>query len=184
MAPRIKSHWHNEAAERSLRDIVSALAFIFWKIGKDKAINLHGQDFVYRDDQQRFGVIEEYLCFQCQILDRMAYRMLDGEARRELLVNLARRLAEHVQDNGFDLFGPGEYGRGFIAKLNQRAGEYAEFGFTEDGPSYPFLRHLGFCIQGLMGNEGENRWVIDQVMDKDGPEIARQVMGAIRDLFV
>jgi hypothetical protein len=34
-----------------------------------------------------------------------------------------------------------------------------------------------------MGREGENRWVIDQVMDKDGYEVYRQINRAIGDLF-
>jgi hypothetical protein len=34
-----------------------------------------------------------------------------------------------------------------------------------------------------MGREGENRWVIDQVMGKDGLEVYRQINRAIGDLF-
>ena len=55
MALRIKSRWHDDEAERSLDEIAGALAFISWRIAKDKAINLHGQDFVYADDEQRFA---------------------------------------------------------------------------------------------------------------------------------
>ena len=63
MALRIKSHWHDDGTERSLEEIAGALAFISWRIAKDKAINLHGQDFVYESDRQRFAVIAEYLVF-------------------------------------------------------------------------------------------------------------------------
>ncbi len=31
--------------------------------------------------------------------------------------------------------------------------------------------------------EHENRWVIDQVMDVDGPEVYKQLTRAIRNLF-
>jgi hypothetical protein len=34
-----------------------------------------------------------------------------------------------------------------------------------------------------MGESQENRWVIDQVMDKDGPELNRKIVPAMRDLF-
>ena len=50
MALRIKSHWWNDESERSIPEIGSALAFIAWRIAVDKAITLHCERFVYRDD--------------------------------------------------------------------------------------------------------------------------------------
>lgn len=185
MALRIKSRWHDDDAERSLDEIAGALAFISWRIAKDKAINLHGQDFVYEDDEQRFAVIVEYLLFQLQIVDRLAAvrLQLSDDDRRKLVVTLAKHLAAHLHDNSVDVFGPGDYVNPFIAKINQRGGEYAELNYSEDGPSYPFMRHLGFEIQQLMGESQENRWVIDQVMDKDGVDIDREIRRAIDNLF-
>jgi hypothetical protein len=183
MALRIKSHWHNEDAERSLDDIAGAIAFIAWRIAKDKAINLHGERFIYENDRQRVAVIAEYLYFQVQILDRMAHPLLTDDDRRALIVQLALKLATHVQDNSLDLFGPGDYGRPFIEGLNRRSSEYAELNCTYEGPSYPFLRHLGYQIQCLMGEQEENRWVIDQVMDKDGGEIYKQMSRAFHELM-
>ena len=186
MALRIKSHWHNEESDRSLEEVGSALAFNAWRVAKDKAINLHGEDFVYDNDQQRMGVIGEYLIFQVQVVDRMVHDSLEleTEARRILIVSFVKGLAGHMQDNCSDIMGPGDYGSGFIAKCNERASEYAEFAFSEaDGPSYPFYRHLGHEIQQIMGSDGENRWIIDQVMDKDAPDIAKKMMRTIVDLM-
>lgn len=183
MAARIKSHWYNDETERSLNDIAGAIAFIAWRIAKDKAINLHGERFIYEDDRQRMAVIIEYLYFQVQILDRLAHPLLEEAQRRTLIVQLVRRLAHHVQDNSVDLFGPGEYGTPFIDGLNRRNAEYAALGCTAEGPSYPFLRHLGYQIQQTMGTWKENRWVIDQVMDRDGGEIYKQIARAFRDLI-
>ena len=185
MAVRIKAHWHNDEVERSLDEIAGALAFIAWRLATDKAITLHGADFVYEDDAQRMAVITEYLVFELQLVDRIAHDRLglSDEDRKALVIALARRLAGHVQDNATDLLGPGDHVSPFVAKLNQRGAEYAEFGFTGEGPTYPFLRHLGYEIQQIMGREGENRWVIDQVMDKDGYEVYRQIDRAIGDLF-
>ena len=59
MALRIKTHWHDEDAERSLDEIGGAIAFNAWRIAKEKAINLHGEDFVYDNDEQRFAVMIE-----------------------------------------------------------------------------------------------------------------------------
>ena len=159
MALRIKSHWHDDDAERSLEEIAGALAFISWRIAKDRAINLHGQDYIYESDEQRFAVITEYLIFQLQIIDRIALISLElaDSDRQQLVITLAKHLAGHLHDNSIDIFGPGDYVGPFIAKLNQRGNEYAELNYSEDGPSYPFMRHLGYEIQQVMGKSQENQ---------------------------
>jgi hypothetical protein len=183
VALRIKSHWWNDDQERSLSEIASALAFIAWRIGVDKAINLHCERFVYESDRQRLDVIEEYLVFLIQIADRMSHGILKDDDRRTLITAFAKKVFEHVQDNTQDLLGPGDYGGPFIGRLNERSGEYADYRFDDEGPSYAFLRHLGFEIQSLMGPSEENRWVIDQVMDKDGWDAYKRFSKAFRDLF-
>jgi hypothetical protein len=183
LAIRIKSHWWNDEQERSLPEIASALAFIAWRIAVDKAINLHCERFIYDSDRQRLAVIQEYLVFLIQIADRLSYGALSDEDRRILITQFAKKVIEHVQDNSSDLLGPGDYGGPFIALLNRRSDEYAEFQLADDGPSYAFLRHLGFEIQSLMGETEENRWVIDQVMDKDGWDAYKRFAKAFRDLF-
>lgn len=185
MAVRIKAKWHNEDVERSLDEIAGALAFISWRLAADKAITLHGEDFVYDSDHQRMDVIIEYLIYELALVDRIARDRLglSDEDRRALVLALARRLAEHVQDNSQDLFGPGDYVGPFIARMNTRGGDYAELNVTDEGPTYPFLRHLGWEIQQVMGREGDNRWVIDQVMDRDGHDVYRQIDRAIGNLF-
>jgi hypothetical protein len=100
-----------------------------------------------------------------------------------LITALGKKLAAHYQDNSFDLLGPGDYTSSFIELINQRSSDYAEFNFTDEGPSYPFMRHLGFEIQQIMGTEHENRWVIDQVMDVDGPEVYKQLSRAVSNLL-
>ncbi|HEB95083.1 MAG TPA: hypothetical protein ENI96_01470 [Sedimenticola thiotaurini] len=183
MALRIKSQWHREEAERSLQEIAGALAFNGWKIAMERAINLHGEHFVYRDDRQRLAVIGEYLIFIVQLVERLTHDMLSDDERRILITALALRLADILDENSHDLLGPGEYRDRFIGLLNQRSGEYAEFRFTSEGPSYPFLRHFGFEVQQLMGDSQENRWVIDQIMDKDGPGIYKQFKRIVYNLF-
>ena len=123
MALRIKSHWHDDDAERSLDEIAGALAFISWRVAKDRAINLHGQDFVYETDEQRFQVIIEYLIFQLQIIDRLAMTTLElgDQDRQQLVVTVARHLAGHLHDNSVDIFGPGDYVGPFIRRLNERS---------------------------------------------------------------
>lgn len=185
MALRIKSHWHDDDQERSLEEIAGALAFISWRIAKDKAINLHGENYVYDTDDQRMAVITEYLIFQLQIVDRIAHDRFDmgAEDRHQLIMALAKHLAGHIHENCTDILGPGDYVGPFIQLMNQRGTEYSEFSYNDDGPSYPFLRHLGYEIQQIMGESQENRWVIDQVMDKDGYDIDKEISKAMYNLF-
>ncbi|MEW8690028.1 MAG: hypothetical protein AB2535_02975 [Candidatus Thiodiazotropha endolucinida] len=184
MAIRIKSQWHDEDTSRSAEEMGGAIAFIAWRLALDKAITLHGKNFVYENDEQRLAVIAEYLCYEAQISDRLIHGMVDNENRVAIITALVMKMAEHFQDNASDLLGPGDHGDRFIERYNQRSGEYAEFNFDQQGPSYPFLRHLGFEIQQVMGSEEhENRWVIDQVMDVDAPEIYKQLARAVRNLF-
>lgn len=183
MAIRIKSSWHAEDSERSPEEVGGAIAFIAWRIALDKAITLHGKSFVYANDQQRLAVIAEYLAFEVQVIDRIVHDMVDQEYRVALVTALVKKLAEHYEDNSLDLLGPGDYQRHFIDLFNERSGDYAEFKFSDEGPSYPFMRHLGFEIQQIMGTEHENRWVIDQVMDVDAPEVSKQLARAVRNLL-
>ena len=172
-----------EGNER-MKEIAGAIAFNGWRIAMDKAITLHGENFVYESDQQRLAVIAEYLIFEIQVVDRTIHGMINDEEREELITALVLRLADHMEENSTELLGPGGYRASFIDRFNQRAVEYAEFGFSDEGPSYPFMRHLGFEIQQVMGSSQTNRWVIDQVMDKDGPEVYKQLKRIVRNLFM
>jgi hypothetical protein len=120
-----------------------------------------------------------------QHIDRLALTELElnDRDRQQLVVTVAKHLAGHLNDNSIDIFGPGDYIAPFIDILNRRGAEYAEFNFNDDGPSYPFMRHLGFEIQPLMGESPQNRWVIDLVMDKDGVDVYEKLSRASMDLL-
>jgi hypothetical protein len=184
MVVRVKSQWHKEDSDRSVDETAGAIAFNGWRLSMEKASDLHGEQFIYDNDKQRMGVITEYLIYLIQIVDRMAHEMIDDELRRDLITKLALRFADHVQDNSTDLFGPGDYTTPFIERLNHQSAEYGELGFSGDGPSYPFLRHLGASIQQVMGDDQVNRWVIDQVMDKDGMDIYKTLRRVVRNLLM
>jgi len=183
VALRIKSHWNNEERERSVPEIAGALAFIAWRLSVEKAVNLHCERFVYEDDNQRMAVIQEYLVFLIQIADRLSHGMMSDDDRRTLITSFAAKVIEHVQDNAQDLLGAGDYGRPFIELLNRRSEDYSQLQFGDEGPSYPFLRHLGYEVQCVMGEREENRWVIDQIMDKDGWDAYKEFSRAFENLF-
>lgn len=189
MALRIKSRWTEKAklkpSDEMLGENARALAFIFWRLALDKAKNLHGEDFIYDSDEQRIKVIAEYLAVLLQVADRLAFYRLDDEDRQRFVTKLALRLADHMQDNATDLFGAGDYRTSFIDMLNRRADGYSEFGYSpQDGASYGFLHFLGTQVQRVMGDEHHaNKWVIDQVMEIDGPEMIEKAEKAMSDLF-
>ncbi|MCP4994459.1 MAG: hypothetical protein GY934_11840 [Gammaproteobacteria bacterium] len=183
MAIRIKSQWHDEDTKRSMKEIAGAIAFNGWKLAMDRAINLHGEQYIYQSDQQRLNAISTYLIYMIQLVDRIIQSQLEPEERQTLITALVLKLADHVQDNGLDLLGSGDYHTDFIQRFNQQSADYGEQGFTSDGPTYPFFRHFGYELQQVMGESQENRWVIDQAMDKDGPEIYKQIKKIVRNLF-
>ncbi len=45
------------------------------------------------------------------------------------------------------------------------------------------LRALGAHIQDIMGSDQTNKWVIDQVMEIDGPYLCLQLSGSLNNLF-
>lgn len=184
MANYIKNRWYSDSAERSWQEIAGALATNAWRIAKDKAITLHGERFLYHNDQERMWVMAEYLYFQVHVIDRIVYQSLSEEDRTALMVQLVSKLANFIQDNDVELFGPAEYGQPFIDSMRKRNVEYAEFKFTTAGPSYAAMRHLGYHIQQIMGEQDVNRWVIDQVMDKDGLEVYKQIVQTLHGLIV
>ena len=188
MALRIKSTWHdsdrNDPSEKGLQDNAGALAFITWRIGLDRAVNLHGEDYVYRSDGQRIAIICEFLAFEIALVDRMVFDRLDYGDRERFMNLLAQRIADHVQDNAQDLFGLGDYRSGFIDTLNERLEEYAKYGYGDGGPAYSFNHCLGGRVVAILGSDQINKWSMDQVMDIDANEIYKRICKAVDDLFM
>lgn len=189
---RIKDRWHNSTPDQPERDVVaekssedqaSALAFILWRQALNGAINLHAEDFRYDNDQQRIGVISELLAFQIQHVDRMTYDFVEADVRGELINGLCQKVAQLMQENLTDIAGPGNYIPPFVALLNNRFADYAAIEYSNGRPGYPAFRYLGRCVLDLMGEDQENRWVIDQIIEIDAPDLVDQVTKSTRRLF-
>ncbi len=71
----------------------------------------------------------------------------------------------------------------FIDALNRRNSEYGQCAFTNGAAGYSLLRAFGERIQIIMGRDQTNRWVIDQVMDIDGPEAVAQLRRSLQKLY-
>ncbi len=187
MAIRIKDKWHqsrrNRPTSKSLQDSAGALAFIGWRVALDKAQTLNSEGFRYDSDVERVGVISEFVAFEIQVADRLAYEFLDDDDRTAFINALGQRFADHMQGNLSDLDGPRNYRDAFVALLNERLSDYATLSFEDGEPGFDFLRYLGAKVLGVMGEDQTNRWVLDQVVSVEAPEVAEKIRKSVFNLL-
>ena len=187
MAIRIKSRWHhserNEERRKTFADSAGALGFIIWRLSVEHAKTIHRDGFDYASDRERIRVISEYCAFAVQLVDRLAHRRVDDEARAVLVVALGRRLADLMQDNLLDIAGPGDYRAPFVEMLNERLDDYARFEFDEEEAGFEALRYFGDRVMRTMGVSQTNRWVMDHVMEISAPELFEKIAKSVDDLL-
>ena len=181
---RIKSHWFKSEREKTPQEIAGALAFTIWRIADNALKNTRKADFEIAIGPQYFSFLTEFLVFLIQVADRIAYRQLPSEVRFELTSALANRVAETLAENQSRLMGDSiaVHKQHFIDKLNQRAGEYADFNYGSDGPDFAFTRYLAYCMREVM-DEKDVEWVIDQMMSIEAPEAVDMVEKTMRNLY-
>lgn len=180
---RARSTWRGHQSGVAIEDNARALGYICWEIALVKARSLH-EDYVYENDDQRVGVIREYLCFLVHVADRLVFDSLGAERRSRFIQTLGDAAARHLQRNLEDVYGRGvDYRNPFIELLNERIAEYSQHGFADRRPGYPMLRGLGRHAQNLMGEDQTNRWVIDQIMEIDAPDAVEQLQRGLDNLF-
>lgn len=181
---RVKSRWFNGGREKTPQEIAGALAFIIWRISENALRNVRKADFDIAIGNQYFAFLAEFLIFLVQVADRIVYPQLDAETRLAFTTALATRVAEIQAENQGEWLGNpvGEYKRIFIDRLNQRAGEYAEFEYKGVDASFSFIRYLGACMLDVV-DEKDKSWVIDQIMAIEVPEAVATLEKAILSLF-
>jgi hypothetical protein len=119
-------------------------------------------------------VLTEFIAFLVQLVDRAVYGKLSDAERASLIGEVVGHLAATMENNQLDLFGPGEYRKPFIDALNARFGEYAVFDYRGGEPGYPCLRFFATRVADAMA-EGDNKWVVEQMIDIETPEMVRLV---------
>ena len=181
---RTPTKWREHQTQVKIEDHATALAYLSWRIALGKAKQLHVDDYIYSADEQRTGVIREYLCFLVHISDRLVFPSLNADERQRFVGTLGRETARHYQRNLEDVFGRNKnYSEDYISTLNARISEYAEYQFDDGAPGYQMLRALGHRILDLMGEDQTNRWVIDQTMDIDAPAAVEELKRGLDNLF-
>lgn len=181
---RIKSQWFKSDREKAPQEIAGAMAFTIWRIADNALKNTRKANFEITIGPQYFSFLTEFLVFLIQVADRIAYRQLPAEVRVVFTSTLANRVAETLAENQSRLMGNSiaAHKQHFIDKLNQRAGEYADFNYSSDGPEFAFTRYLAYCMREVM-DEKDVEWVIDQMMSIEAPEAVDMVEKTMSNLF-
>ena len=181
---RIKSNWFKEGREKTPQELAGAVSFIAWRIADNALKNTRHADFEVAIGPQYFAFLSEFLIFLVQVADRIAYARFSAEVRQAFTSELANRIAETFADNQSELLGGtmSEHKGRFIERLNQRAGEYAEFEYGSDGPSFSFMRYLAHCMVEVV-DERDKNWVIDQMMAIEAPQAVEMVDKAMLGLL-
>lgn len=181
---RVKSRWFKGEREKTPQEIAGALAFIIWRVSENALRNVRKADFDIAIGDQYFAFLSEFLIFLVQVADRIVYKQLSEEERQVFVTALANRVAEIQAENQSEWLGnpAGDYKRIFIAHLNQRAGEYAEFEYNGMDASFSFIRNLAICMLDVV-DEKDKTWVIDQIMAIEVPEAVEMLEKAMKGLF-
>jgi len=167
----IKTRWRKKGP-RSLADRAGVIGANIWKLALEFFKHMEKDGFRFGSDRLVTDVLTEFIAFLVQLVDRSVYGRLSEADRAALIGEVVRHLATTMETNQLDLFGPGEYRKPFIDAMNARFGEYAELEYKDGEPGYACLRYFASRVSDAMA-EGDNRWVIEQVMDVEAPEMVR-----------
>jgi len=168
----VKTRWRKKGAPRTLTDCASIIGANIWKIALEIFRHMEKEEFRFGSDQLVTAVMAEFIAFMVQLIDRSLHGRLSDADRATLINETARHLAVTIENNQRDLLGPGEYRKPFIDLLNARFEEYAGFEYRNGEPGFPCVRCFATNVSDAMAGSG-NRWVIEQIMDIEAPEMVR-----------
>lgn len=177
----LKPRWRSKRP-RTLEERASVIGANAWKIANEVFRHMEKEGFRFGSDAQVTAVIAEFNAFLVQLVDRAAYGRLADADRERLVVAVARHLAATVENNHLDLFGPGDYRGPFIDLLNARFDDYAHFEYRDGEPGHACLRFFAAKVDEAMRASG-NRWVVEQIMELEAPEMVRLMNGLVRELL-
>jgi hypothetical protein len=169
-----KTRWRKKDAPRTLADRAGVIGANVWKVALEIFRHMEKEEFRFGSDRLVTDVMSEFIAFLLQLVDRAVHGRLSDADRAILIGEAARHLAATMENNQLDLLGPGEYRKPFIDLLNARFEEYAGFEYSGGEPGFPCLRFLATKVSDAMAGSG-NKWVVEQIMDIEAPEMARLV---------
>jgi len=169
----VKTRWRKKGA-RTLAERAGVIGTNVWKISSEVFKHMEKEGFRFGSDRLVTDVLAEFMAFMVQLADRAVYAKLSEADRAVLIGEVVGHLASTMENNQRDLLGPGEYRKPFIDLLNTRFGEYASFAYAGAEPGYPCLRFFATKVSDAMAS-GDNKWVVEQMMDIEAPEMVRLV---------
>lgn len=181
MALRIKTKFRSRGP-KTIEQRASVVAFNIWKVAQETYRHMNKEGFKFANEQQIAATITEVIAFLVQLSDRLVYGKLSEEERARFITALGRQLAQTMESNQAEVFGAGDYVTPFIATLNSRFQEYAEFDYTADGPSYHFLRYFGDRVSEALAAT-DNRWVVEHVMEIEAPEAIKVLKRLVHEVL-
>ncbi|TAM47944.1 MAG: hypothetical protein EPN55_01250 [Gammaproteobacteria bacterium] len=159
---------------KTIEQRASVVASNIWKVAQEATRHMEIEGYKIGSDRQVTAILTELIAFQIQIADRLVYGKISEDERGRFVNALGQNLARLVNDNLREFIGPGDYAGPFVAALNARLADYAEFEFTDEGPSYAVLRYLGDKVAEAMAGT-DNKWVLEQVMDIEAPQAVKHL---------
>jgi hypothetical protein len=184
MLRRTKSKWFARNRARDPAAIASAVAFTIWRLAVNAIKRLRDARFTIDAGERYFVFLREWLVFLIQVADRLVAPRCDLTVRTEFLTTLCRRLGDLLGENQAELIGgdAAEIRRAFIDLVNQRAEDYATFGFTASGPDFAFARYLAHVLLDAAAPD-DRAWLIDQIVSFEAPQ-AVETLGPLLDNLV
>lgn len=181
---RVKSHWFQAERSKTPKEVAGAAATNLWRVGVGALTSMRRAGFEIETGPQYFAFLAEYLVFLVLVADRIAYRHYDEQQRQEFTGGLANWMGDNLADNRVELLGGDRntFKAEFIALLNARADDYAQFEYEKDAENFSFIRCLGTCLEGVM-DDRDKTWVIDQVMALEAPEALSTAERTMRGLL-
>jgi len=170
MLRRTKSKWFARDRPRDPASLASAVAFTSWRLALESIKRMRTAHFSIDADARYFAFLREFLVFLIQIADRLVAPRCDLATRTAFLTALCHRLAGLLGENQADLLGgdAAAIRSAFIDLVNERAEDYATFGFDESGPDFAFAR---YCAHQLLAeaDEADRAWLVDQIISIEAP---------------
>lgn len=182
---RVKSQWFKSETPKTATEIAGAAAFIVFRIAQNALKSMRSARYELPPGPAYFAFLAEFLVFLTLCADRIAHRRGDAAWRTEFTTALANRIGVHLADNESELLGtdtPEAIKRRFVALVNDRADDYADCGWSDDGPDYAFYRCLGHRVAEVMESD-ERTWAVSQVIEVEAPNAADTLRGAMAGLL-
>ncbi len=170
----VKTRWRKNGT-RTLPEVAGILGANVWKIALEVFKHMEREGFRFGSDRTVTNVLTEFIAFLVQLIDRSVYAKIPEADRATLIAETVRHLAATMENNQQDLLGPGDYLKPFISLLNARFADYATFDFPGAAPDYACLSYFSDKVSDAMVSDldagGDNKWVTEQMMDIEAPEM-------------